>query len=105
MQVLRRVIPGLRTVYIVAKRPPPLSFPIVLRMIGIQRVLTELPPVDLDQVQIRQDLPSLWKGPRASGQLDFPRYLLCPLTWVPQQIGSLVHIPVRQRRSGVSGAL
>jgi hypothetical protein len=26
-------------------------------------------------------------------------------TWIPQLIGSLVHIPVRQRRSGVSGVL
>jgi hypothetical protein len=48
-------------------------------MVGVQRVFAELSPVDLDQVQIRQDLPSLWKVPRAGGQLDFPRYLLCPL--------------------------
>ncbi|HEY3586452.1 MAG TPA: hypothetical protein VGK85_04840, partial [Myxococcaceae bacterium] len=26
-------------------------------------------------------------------------------SWVPQLIGSLVHIPVRQRRSGASGVL
>ena len=33
------------------------------------------------------------------------RVFIAAMAWVPQLIGSLVHIPVRQRRSRVSGAL
>jgi O-antigen/teichoic acid export membrane protein len=39
------------------------------------------------------------------GGLDGLSIGMLAITWVPQLIGSLVHIPVRQRRSGVSGAL
>jgi hypothetical protein len=47
---------------------------------GVQRVLAELPPVDLDKAQVRQDLPRIRKVPHAGGKVDFPRHPLSPLT-------------------------
>jgi hypothetical protein len=66
-QLPSRIAASLRIVHIVAECPPAIRLPVIAWVSRVQRVIAELPTVELSQLYVRQNVPGIGQVSRARG--------------------------------------